>query len=348
MTRAIFLGVAVAAVLVAGLFVLFGRQPSAGTDDVLRPVDPSSVYDPIVGGEAFPGGIRWVISRDGIHPIYDPTYVTADLVKWDDGDLVIGLEIDGEARAYPIGYLSRREMVNDTVASVPILVAWCPLCGTATVHRREVDGEPVLFGNQGALWGNAMTWWDHETGSIWSQPLGEAIAGPLKGRTLELLPSTLTTWVSWRDAHLDTLALSTPTDRSALQLDSTAIVLDSGVLGLGNDATAYPVQAVREAGVVNDVVAGLEVAVLVDPTDEDRWAVFSRRLNDQVITLSVQGDAVTDVETGSVWDVATGRAISGPLAGEVLEPLPASTVFPKDFLTFWPNGTLWEPNRARE
>ncbi len=60
------------------------------------------------------------------------------------------------------------------------------------VHRREVNGETLVFGVHGALWGNAMTWWDHSTGSIWSQPLGEAIAGPLKGETVELLPSQFT------------------------------------------------------------------------------------------------------------------------------------------------------------
>ena len=75
------------------------------------------------------------------------------------------------------------------------------------VHRREIDGEELVFGNQGALWGNAMTWWDHGTGSIWSQPIAEAILGPRKGDRLELFPSTLTRWGPWREAHPETLAL---------------------------------------------------------------------------------------------------------------------------------------------
>ena len=75
------------------------------------------------------------------------------------------------------------------------------------VHRREIDGKEIVFGNQGALWGNAMTWWDHETGTVWSQPIGEAIVGPRKGDQVELLPSELTVWSSWREAHPGTLAL---------------------------------------------------------------------------------------------------------------------------------------------
>ena len=74
------------------------------------------------------------------------------------------------------------------------------------VHRRELNGTVLVLGNQGALWGNAMTWWDHNTGSIWSQPIGEAILGPLKGARLELFPSTLTTWQSWLEAHPESLA----------------------------------------------------------------------------------------------------------------------------------------------
>jgi hypothetical protein len=56
------------------------------------------------------------------------------------------------------------------------------------VHRRELGGEAIWFGNQGGLWGNAMTWFDHATGSVWSQPLGLAIAGPRRGQRLDLLP----------------------------------------------------------------------------------------------------------------------------------------------------------------
>ena len=69
------------------------------------------------------------------------------------------------------------------------------------VHRRELGGEAIWFGNQGGLWGNAMTWFDHATGSVWSQPLGLAIAGPRRGQRLDLLPSLLTSWGAWREAY---------------------------------------------------------------------------------------------------------------------------------------------------
>ena len=65
------------------------------------------------------------------------------------------------------------------------------------VHRRELNGQVLVFGNQGALWGNAMTWFDHGTGSVWSQPLGEAIVGDRKGDVLDVMVSQLTSWGTW-------------------------------------------------------------------------------------------------------------------------------------------------------
>ena len=206
------------------------------------------------------------------------------------------------------------------------------------VHRRQIDGNAVLFGNQGALWGNALTWWDHETGSVWSQPMGEALAGPNKGKTLDLIPSTLTTWDAWRTAHPDTLALDAATNQSRFKLDDMAIVLE-----IGNDPTAFPVPAIREFGVVNEIVDGAPVAVLFDPADDDRWVVFSRLLDDQIVTLAIRNESLLDVESGSTWDPVTGRALAGPLKGLIMDLLPGFTSFPQDFLSFWPEGRIWEP-----
>jgi hypothetical protein len=204
------------------------------------------------------------------------------------------------------------------------------------VHRRELDGEPIVLGNQGALWGNAMTWWDHETGSIWSQPKGEAIAGPLKGTKLELVPSTLTTWDAWRSAHPETLALDVHAWRTAFNLDEMSIVVD-----FDTEAASYAVPALREVGVVNDVVAGIEIAVVIDPDDPQRWAVFSRRLGDQLVELDMTADGLLEPESGTVFDPFLGRGRTGPLSDLTLDRLPAFTSFPDDYVTFFPDGRTW-------
>ncbi len=206
------------------------------------------------------------------------------------------------------------------------------------VHRREVEGETLVFGVHGALWGNAMTWWDHDTGSIWSQPLGEAIVGPRTGQTLDLLPMTFTTWDTWREANPDTLALDAPGGVTGFDLDGLYLVADFGI-----EAAAYPVDIARSVGVINDVVAGVEIAIVIDPEDDQRWKVFSRRLDERVVTLVRQGATIVDIETGTRWHPNRGVALEGPLKGEILDTMPALTSFPDDYPTFWPDGRVWAP-----
>ena len=209
------------------------------------------------------------------------------------------------------------------------------------VHRRELDGETLVFGNQGDLFGNAMTWWDHGTGSVWSQPLGEAIMGPRSGERLEGLPSTLTTWDGWKESHPDTLALDVPGWSTGFHLEDMAIVID-----LGTEAAAYSIPALREVGIVNTAVGGLEIAVVVDPHDPSRWAVFSRRLDDSVAVLELSGDSLVDMASGTTFDPFLGLGRSGPLADQSLDRLPAFTAFPDDFDTFFPTGTRWPVSGA--
>lgn len=205
------------------------------------------------------------------------------------------------------------------------------------VHRREVNGEEIVFGNQGALWGNAMTWWDHETGTVWSQPIGEAIVGPRKGDKVELLPSELTLWASWREAHPETLALDARGGFDGFSLQQMALVVD-----FGTEVAAYPVPSLRRTGgVVNDVVAGVEVAVLIDPTDEQRWRVFSRRLDDAVVDLTLVDGQLLDAASGTRFDPTRGVGRGGDLDGQTLDLLPAFTSFPDDVHTFWPDARFW-------
>ena len=120
-----------ALVLTLGLVVVLGATLFVGTPSrpestpLLGPLaDPDSVFDPVRAGDPLPPGFRQLLPRDGILPVYDPQFVAAEEAPWLDGTLVIGLEIDGESRAYPVGFLNRREMVIDSVAGIPVLVTW--------------------------------------------------------------------------------------------------------------------------------------------------------------------------------------------------------------------------------
>jgi hypothetical protein len=236
------------------------------------------------------------------------------------------------------------------------------------VHRREVNGEPIVLGNHGALWGNAMTWFDHETGSVWSQPIGEAILGPLTGQRLELLPSTLTEWGDWKQAHPDSLALDAPSTRNGFDIDQMAVVVE-----LGDDSVAHRASDLREVRVANSEVNGVPVAVVL-PTDGDNWAVFSRRLDDRVVELELEsgrGDnpVLAEIDGPGRWDAIRGLALGDPsndnrndssnsndngtsndrgaAAGQNLDRLPGFTSFPDDYVTFFPAGAFWQPDGTK-
>ena len=206
------------------------------------------------------------------------------------------------------------------------------------VHRRQLDGQVLVFGNQGALWNNAMTWFDHDTGTVWSQPLGEAIVGPRKGATLELMTSTLSSWGTWKETYPDTLALDAPAGRTGFRLGDMTIVVD-----FGEEVGIFPVEDLRNSGPANTVVAGVPVSVVVDPRAEDRWNVFLRVVGDQVLTLAVDGEDLVDLETGTRWDPKIGRGVAGSLQGEFLNILPGFTAFLDEALGFWPEAKIWSP-----
>ena len=213
------------------------------------------------------------------------------------------------------------------------------------VHRREVDGQPIVLGNHGALWGNAMTWFDHETGSVWSQPLGEAILGPLTGAKLDLLPSTLTTWGDWTAQHPESLALAAPGGFSGFDLEAMAVVVE-----LGPDSVAHPVPDVRGAGVANSIVGEVPIAVsVVEGTDN--WVVLSRRLDDRVVELAIERPAdggqpvLVEVGGSGRWDPASGLGLAR--TDQDLDQLPGFTSFPADYITFFPDGAFWSPSGTR-
>lgn len=193
-----------------------------------------------------------------------------------------------------------------------------------------------MLGNQGALWGNAMTWWDHGTGTVWSQPLGEAIVGPRRGDKLELMASQLSSWATWKQEHPHTLALDAPGGESRFRLATMTVVVD-----FGEEVGVYPIGELAQRGPANDVIAGVPIAVVLDPAAWDRWRVFHRVLGDQTLTLEVTGNRLLDKETGTTWDAASGRGLEGPLQGEILDILPGFTSFESDARTFWPEAHYW-------
>ncbi len=243
-------------------------------------------------GEILQGGPP----RDGIPAIDDPQFESAEQANWLDEDSpVIGVERWGTAKAYPILILNWHEIVNDTVAGDPVLVTFCPLCGTGIVFAPP-PGDRLDFGVSGLLYNSDVLLYDRQSESLWSQILAEAVAGPRRGETLEVLPSQHTSWGRWREQHPDTLVLARKTGhRRDYGRNPYAGYEDSPntffplannyegelhskerVLGIvaGGSTKAYPFAALEANGQESftDTVGGEQIVVRFDPAGPAAWA----------------------------------------------------------------------------
>jgi hypothetical protein len=167
-------------------------------------IDFSTALVPL--GEIIAGGVP----VDGIPPVYNPRYERLNQAGLTDQEPVITVEIGGEVRAYPLRYMTAHEIVNDTLGGVPVVVTYCPLCNTAMVFDRRVDGRAFTFGVSGLLRHSDLIMWDHETESLWQQFEARAIAGTSAGKLLDRLPSRMESVAELRRRHGDDIEVLAP------------------------------------------------------------------------------------------------------------------------------------------
>ncbi len=149
--------------------------------------------------------------RDGIPAIDQPTFVEAREAEFlNDDDRVLGLNHNGITKAYPIRILNWHEIVNDKFSTEPVVVSFCPLCGTGTAFS-TANSKAKTFGVSGLLYNSDLLLYDRETESLWSQILSEAISGKLRAEKLHLIPIEHTTWADWRKRYPGTKVLNTNT-----------------------------------------------------------------------------------------------------------------------------------------
>ena len=137
--------------------------------------------------------------KDGIPSIDDPTFRPNNKEQsLSPTEPVIGLIVNGDARAYPLRILTWHEIVNDVVGGHPVAVTYCPLCNSAVVFDRRLEGRELTFGVSGMLRNSDMVMYDRQTESLWQQFLGEGIVGEMLGKTLKTLPARLESFAEFQ------------------------------------------------------------------------------------------------------------------------------------------------------
>ena len=300
------------------------------------------------------------VAKDAIPPLDFPKYVKASEVDYLGGsDIVIGVDINNDTRAYPINILNWHEIVNDNIGGKDVLVTYCPLCKSSILFSRVLDGEVLTFGNTGSLYESTLLMYDRETESFWGQVGGRAIEGELKGKRLEMLPVTTTRWKDWKSLHPDTLVLSLDTgfnrnyesnpyseyDRVKVALPPFPLSIidkrmDPKELIVGvifNDVKkAYPIDQLGWK-IINDKVGNENIVVITRPK---LTSVFFPEVDGKILEFEFVDKTIFDKQTGSEWNFL-GQAINGSLEGRRLRPVPIVYAFWFGWVAEYPDTLLY-------
>ena len=293
--------------------------------------------------------VRWGgVAQDGIPPLRSPEMISVkDAVYLNDEDVVFGIEINGDARAYPKRILAWHEMFVDEVGGVNYAGVYCTLCGAVILYETLHEGVQHEMGTSGFLYRSNKLMYDKATQSMWSTTRGEPVNGPLVGKGIALQRSFVvtTTWGEWKRRHPDTTVLSLNTGhrrdygegvayQSYFATDDLMFTVPNVDSRLKNKdeilALTFPKSsdeklAIFEGFLANnpvyhDRVGPVEFVVLTDKSGANR--VYE---NGDVEFASFDQDSIATDKSGIKWTMAEDQLTSSE--GEILKRLPAHRAF---------------------
>lgn len=269
---------------------------------------------------------------DGITSLDNPNMIMAEDADYLlDDDLVFGVEINGDIRAYPLRIMGWHEMFNDTIGGVPVALAYCTLCGAGILFETQVEGrdKPLVFGSSGLLYRSNKLMFDRETKSLWNQFTGKPVVGELTHSdiALKIRPNTITTWAEWKAKHPATKVLSLETGYSrnygsgvtyqayfaspdlmfpAVVGDESSVKRKDYVFGIRDvgAAKAWPVEVFKAKPVINDRV-GLKDIVLIGDAKSRTVRAYERKPDEKFM---ISGGQLSTSQTQ--WKIAEDFLIS--------------------------------------
>jgi hypothetical protein len=302
---------------------------------------------------------------DGIPSIDKPKFISVQEAdrNLEDSELVLGLNINGDVRAYPLQIMVWHEIVNDKVGNTPVAVTYCPLCFTNQVFNRTMnDGKILEFGTSGKLYNSNLVMYDRTTKSLWSQAMAQGIVGKFAGIKLERIPFDVIYWKEWKQLYPESNVLSTDTGSSRpygadpygdyytngdvlfpVSGGDDRLGLKEIVIGFEKEGQhkAYKLQEIEDKKVINDQVNGKPVVIFslypfmvrsYDPVVEGQILEFN---------YNIKGINFVDKQTSSLWNFE-GKAISGQMKGKQLTRLPFDEGFWFEWVAFHPETELYQ------
>ncbi|MFT3701910.1 MAG: DUF3179 domain-containing (seleno)protein [Agriterribacter sp.] len=290
---------------------------------------------------------------------YQPKHKSFAAINTSGADtvLVIGVAINGEAKAFPIQIIGYHHQVRDTIGNTDAIITYCTVCRTGRVFSPVVNGKTEVFRLVGMDHFNAM-FEDATTKSWWQQATGVAVAGPLKGQSLKEIPSQQLTLAAWLRLYPNSTVLEPDTtykkkyehlgnynkgtiEGSLEKRDSASWEFKSWVVGVLHDKTAkaYDWNELVKKQVIEDSIPGLPILVALE-NDSASFHVWNRQVNGQSLHFEKNkaDNTLTDIDTHSTWNM-NGVCVEGVLKDSHLQAVPAYQEFWHSWKNFHP-GTL--------
>jgi hypothetical protein len=304
--------------------------------------------DQIVSGGPPPDGIPSIDN-----PKFTPVKKADEILE--DSELVVGLNIKGDIRAYPLQILVWHEIVNDNVSGVPVAITYCPLCFTNQVFNRTLaNGNIVEFGTSGKLYNSNLVMYDRTSDSLWSQGLAQGIVGKYAGVNLQRIPLDVANWKEWKELYPESKVLSRETGSSRpygadpygdyytnsellfpISNQDDRLGLKEIIIGLENNGQykAYKLQDVEDKRIINDEINNKPIALFSSFPFMVR--AFDAVVDGQALQFKYnpQNSTFVDLQTGSEWNFE-GIAINGELKGKELIRLPYDEGFWFEWVAF--------------
>ncbi len=287
------------------------------------------------------------VYKDGIPALTNPKLIAAkDAAYLTPDELVFGVEINGDTRAYPLRIMDWHEMFNDVVGGVPVSLAYCTLCGSGILFETKVDGrpEPFVFGSSGFLYRSNKLMYDTATHSLWNQFTGRPVVGELTGSGLELAtrPVVITRWTQWQAAHPATKVLDIETGHNRdyrpgrpygkyfgspdlmfpAHVDQSRLKQKDFVFALRGAGAefAWPLQRFEGGAVITDRAGAIDVVLIGDAATR---TVRAYKGDGRAFTKGATLDR--PVSEGRAWQVEES-ALRGP-GGESFPRLPGHVAY---------------------
>ena len=278
-------------------------------------------------------------------------FATAGDTTMDRSKLVIGLVVNGQAKAYPIQLIGYHHQVVDTLGNAPVMVTYCTVCRSGRVYSPMVDGKQETFRLVGMDHFNAV-FEDGNTRSWWQQATGVSIAGPLKGTALKEFPSAQMTLDAWLRQHPNSLVMKPDTlfmDRyfnledydkgtmrsNLVKRDTASWQHNSWIVGVTNtySSKAYDWNDLLKKRIIQDSVDEMQILLTIEE-DSASFHVYDRHIDGSLLSFTLSGnDILVDENTHSRWNI-NGVCIDGSLKGQRLATVQSYNEFWHSWQTF--------------